>query len=812
MEPLQSGDAQLLSYEAPSLPGEPDLSIDQGANGPSDDANPLRTTKTFAAQGASQFVLPENCVRSFYPAQGEAVENRILPHVVLNDSQIPWEQNANNDQTLTRILGSDARVPWLALLVFTADELQDVPTLNSPAKLSPTLATTLTQQQLFESQIGDTTLKIPFSRSDLSKDENVNVVFVKAGAFNAYFSEQVPGEKTPAIGRYSLLSHVRRSTKGKEAEADSCSLIVGHRHGPEGNTKPTLAFAHLVSLIGVQSDRMAFPAQANDVSVLVSLHSWSFQWTPSENIGLDQLLKNLTNNIRPLARSGAALGQPQTKPIDSPEAAWMKTLCGDGYTTVKHRLPTGEVTAALYRGPLIPNRQRSKEASKIEPDSSEVSFQRFDAKSGLMDISYQVAWNAGRALAMENSTFPVAIPRLRRDILTWLSPTWKPPALPTTQSDDATKPDWLSGLSRAVKETQAPLSSSRPETSPAVPSRWRVSTGTAVEGETKTAIPSTNLTSGQQWLDSMVTSLAQKTINPNPNTDGTPLAKVIEFVTENLLSLKGVSPAHLFPEPDLLMDNTILTFSVDPNWIDALIDGALSIGNIQDSNDTANLEIRRAINTFLKARRAAAGNGGGSGAATWGICVCGKLPSMFPELSVRASNILHTKRIDDSCLLVILDSYPEYLANGISLIQSSDQQRFAAATSLTESTISINMAHVPTRGSIPDSDKNPPLVMTNETSPTIYSFQTRCLHMWNIRNSYATYATKNLPEGSFSSKGSAACLALAFSDKLLQLDLKSADVLADASKTPNPTFQLYVAPRLTEMPIQDGTRTQRMLQ
>ncbi|KAH6990108.1 hypothetical protein EDB80DRAFT_164497 [Ilyonectria destructans] len=800
MEPLQLGDIPLLSYEAPSLPGETDLSVNQRANGPSDASNPLHTTKTFAAQGTSQFVLPENSVRSFYPAQGAAVENRILPHVVLNDPLIPWEQNANNDQTLTGILGSDAGVPWLALLVFTADELQDVPTLNSPAKLSPTLSATLTQQQLFESQTGDTRLKVPFSRSDLDKDEDVNVIFVKASAFNAYFSEQLPGEKTPAIGRYSLLSHVRRSVQGKGSEADSCGLVVGHRHGPAGTTKPTLAFAHLVSLIGVQSDRMAFPAQADDVSVLVSLHSWSFQWTPSENIELDQPLKNLRNNIRPLARSEAGLGQPQTKPIDSPEAAWIKILLGDGYTIVKHRLSTGEPTAALYRGPLIPNRLRSTEASTIEPHPREVSLQRFDAKSGLMDISYRVAWNVGRELALENSTFVIEISRLRRDILTWLSPTWTPPTLPSTQGDGATKPDWLTGLSRAVKETQAPPSSSRPETSPTAPSRWKASSRRVVDGENKTMIPSTSLTSGQQWLDTMATALAQKTINPDLSTDGTPLAKVIEFVTKNLLSLKGVPPAHLFPEPDLLLDDTILTFNVDSNWIDALVDGALSIGNMQDSDDTAKLEIRRAINTFLTAGRAAAGNGGGSGAATWGICVCGKLPSMFPELSVRASNILHTTRIHDSCLLVILDSYPEYLANGISLIQSSDQQRFAAATSLTESTISINMAPMPTGGSISDADKNPPLVMTNETSPTIYSFETRCLHMWNIRNNYTTYATKNLPEDSFSSKGSAACLALAFSDKLLQLDLKSTDALVDASKTPNPTFQLY------------GTRAQGMLQ
>lgn len=532
-----------------------------------------------------------------------------------------------------------------------------------------------------------------------------------------------------------------------------------------------MAFAHLVSLIGVQSDRMAFPAQAGDVSVLVSLHSWSFQWTPSENIELEQHLKNLTNNIRPLARSEAALENPQAKPIDSPQAAWMKTLFANRYNTVKHRLVTEELTAAMYRGPLIPNRSRKTETSAIEPHSRGVNLQRFDAKSELMDISYQVAWNVGRELALDNSTFVVEMSRLRRDILTWLNPTWKPPGLPATQSGDATEPDWLSGLSRAVKDSQAPPSSARSETSPVVRSRWRVS------------------------------------FNTNPSTDETPLAKVIEFVTENLLSLKGVPLAHLFPESNLLKDDAILTFSVDPDWIAALVDGALNIGNMQDSDDAAKLEIRRAINTFLTARRAAAGNDGGSGAATWGICVCGKLPSMFPELSVRARNILLTRRIHDSCLLVIFDSYPEDLANGVSLILSPNQQRFVAATSLTESTISINMAPMPTRGDIPDAEKNPPLVMTNKTSPTIYSFQTRCLHMWNIRNNYTTYATKNLPEDSFSSKGSAASLALAFSDKPLQLDLKLADTRVDASQTPHPTFQLCEVSRLTEISIQDGTRT-----
>lgn len=151
---------------------------------------------------------------------------------------------------LANLIGSDVQVPWLALLVFTADELQTLPSLDPPIKLSSTLAAAVSGKQLFPAQIMESKLKlrVPFKQADLEIDENINVIFVNSHSFNAYFPAQVRGEKTPAVGRYAYLSPVRRS--GTQA----FSVILGHRHGPPDITEPTLAFAHLVSLVGVQAN------------------------------------------------------------------------------------------------------------------------------------------------------------------------------------------------------------------------------------------------------------------------------------------------------------------------------------------------------------------------------------------------------------------------------------------------------------------------------------------------------------------------------------------------------------------------------
>lgn len=94
MDTFEDGEIQILSYQKPViLPGSYDITVNQTIKGPKDFARPLQTTKPLRVLAPSQFALPANCVHSFYPAPGEAVQSCILPHVVLANAYIPWEQN-----------------------------------------------------------------------------------------------------------------------------------------------------------------------------------------------------------------------------------------------------------------------------------------------------------------------------------------------------------------------------------------------------------------------------------------------------------------------------------------------------------------------------------------------------------------------------------------------------------------------------------------------------------------------------------------------------------------------------------------------
>jgi len=110
----------------------------------------LKSKQAFRVD-APQIFLPAGSVYSIYPPQGHSDTVDILPHVVLNDPHLPWERVASTEA------GKDAtrnKVPWLALLTFTQDELR------VPATVLATAFDGKTQS--------DTTLAIPATGSDIN--------------------------------------------------------------------------------------------------------------------------------------------------------------------------------------------------------------------------------------------------------------------------------------------------------------------------------------------------------------------------------------------------------------------------------------------------------------------------------------------------------------------------------------------------------------------------------------------------------------------------------------------------------------------
>ncbi|KAF5720073.1 hypothetical protein FMUND_4357 [Fusarium mundagurra] len=475
---VKPGEAQIPSYfKLGLLPDLYTIQVEQTISSPSESNPPitLKTKKQFNVQGPNQYQLPPGSVQSVYPAQAEAVGSRILPNIVLSNPHLAWELNPDESGKVSENLLGGTPVPWLALLVLTADEINTLPSSTSPLKPSPTLAVNLSKKQLqdFETPSSGPKVQVPLSGEELKKNPSdmVDVVFVNSKTFEAYFSPQA-GESgnQPAITRYAYLSHVRRSEAKEPNPLDNVptntfGITVGYRSGPLQINGTVTAYAHLVSLMGVQ-DNLQYPvADTSDLTALVSLYSWTFSWVPDTEAALDQAIQKRSSNVLPLARVSPPVGSNPDE-----QTKWVQARTKAGYTFVKHHLPSGEETVALYRGPLIPQISPSDETNHAEPTTHSSSLHIIDITTGFVDISYSTAWQLGRSLAIQNSPFFMALSVLRAHLFSVYREGQQKTKKDKTKSPGSEDlPAWMQKLRSVVEASSKNGGASTASTPPAGP-------------------------------------------------------------------------------------------------------------------------------------------------------------------------------------------------------------------------------------------------------------------------------------------------------------------------------------------------------
>ena len=119
-EGLEPGQERLYSYYEPHLAVGPHLnSTHQKVSQDGQEDLLLEGSQGFEVK-APRYTLRDSSIHSVYSPQGHAEHIEILPHVVLNDPFLPWTRKVREvaDPAKER-----NRVPWLALLVFTQEEL-----------------------------------------------------------------------------------------------------------------------------------------------------------------------------------------------------------------------------------------------------------------------------------------------------------------------------------------------------------------------------------------------------------------------------------------------------------------------------------------------------------------------------------------------------------------------------------------------------------------------------------------------------------------------------------------------------------------
>ncbi|MDO8955129.1 MAG: hypothetical protein Q7V63_09825 [Gammaproteobacteria bacterium] len=613
---LEDGQIQFYDNYVPTLTvGDYVINFSQDMNSTSVSGKAITdnytTSQTFTVQGPRYSLSPSD-ILSFGPsANTSGLYDQYLPQAVLIRPDLPWERNIFND------VDKSNQTPWLALLLFVEGELiNDQPTLLPPdvpnweEQKNRSLTATISASQFYDhgsdSDILWPDIKPEWYESDEDlKNTQSNIIDISLEAFKRF----VPGQ---ADLRY--LAHARQidpsqkdSSYLKTITNDGWySVLMGKRlpnlpvsdaNDPSLPLLPgRLNIVHLVSLEGFQdylsdkTDKKTLPTDKKCIR-MISLANWSFTCLEEPGDSFADLVKGLLKDEQGQQKSTAYNLATLDSPNDPNTVAQNYTAetLAKGYVPMQYQTQQGEQTFAWYRGPFSPLPIQNFIGDPFATDPTLCVFDTASAATiynpdyGLFDLSYSVAWETGRNMALSDSCFGpklIAWQQAGNSLLDLLlhrqfQLTTFNGAAPDSKTLIASlKPrsltqEFVKQLTQKFASTLAPkLYGKISEHAKNTPRRKAYAKLTA-------PIPS------KKTLDRL---LQDPEVNSYVVGEGDEGAQYLTEWLANLYLLEGVPFENLLPNPGLLPEESVKFFYVDSNWLDCLIEGALSIG-IQSSRD-----------------------------------------------------------------------------------------------------------------------------------------------------------------------------------------------------------------------------------
>ena len=618
----------------------------------------LSTIKDIHVQG-SKCSLDPAFIHSVYPPPGHTDYWNVLPHVLFSNSQVPWMMDN----------GKDKRQPWLALLVFTHDELtlfpDDLAKLKSviqdatasPISQNATLAVPMTYDALKKCASVDD------SGSNISPSASTQAIFINKDLFNTIFSKD---------RRFDVMSHVRtvnpKGMAGIVDKSDNYAVSVSPRPGPRFLDGPTAVYAHLVALPPTSSANPNLSFYG-----LVSLYSWSYTCLPSTSFSVKAVMQNLSKNVQPLRVPDSLVDASQEANV-----AWVKSRMRAGYNIVRYRPSSGETTMAIQRGPLIPTNPYDIDPTirDMPPSNFGSDLAILDREVGILDLTFQMAWELGRSLAMADRTFSSAVMRVKSTAHTSALCSAKMQLDRDNSAGSKFVPiESAVGGFRSVRE-QLRSSSQMPQ-STLIDSRWqRASTGLgsraqysfvhdSVKAKYATCcLPATKplamaVPEGNNTVH--VSSASNDFYNEMNCANSVDYANILRWVLDRWF-LSSIPILVLIPDPLFVPKETIRSFYIDPTWMKCFVDGALSITEHFTERD----DIRESIKECLSCCMTMQMNGKAPQIPKWGFFLRSELVLKFRNLCISAPMIntdggteaLRLDVIDDDLLVALFDRIP----------------------------------------------------------------------------------------------------------------------------------------------------------
>lgn len=675
--PLAPGEARLYSFYEPSLTGGLHyVKVSQTIEAPADpndaDQNPQKDAIEAIEQAfivvAPRFSLQPGAVDSVFPTPGTQAEHTVLPHIVLTDPHLPWNRSPSavhlppdEDKKIDR-----SRTTWLALMVFSMEELRmGQPDIDDIMRYLPDDLSAKREQ----SETGALRMKArdtcklngvinttAFGDAD-AKDaaEPTDVVVLPGQLFTALFTEPGGDGTKLNVASYKHMAHVRHIATDGMANAGSkdddalFSIVISRRTGLINSDVPTLLVVHLLSL--VFDKEMPVPA-VNDRVAMTSLHSWTYTCLPSKNVaGTLELLTNLGKDLNVLRTGDNAKPKPFVSHDGSEDlsiADLVEARQADGYTLSRTRTATGEVTATILRGPLVPRRVERPLRDGFTMQSNYGSdLAIFDNKLGLLDTTYSNAWQLGKTLAMADEPFCAALARLRGAVHGHGLDRSKQ-EIHALFGDDGYGPrtktaDSMVGLVQSLCDINASLHASGGAAISLARNRWchqdeeEISLKSIDMLSQNSPHISARISSHSDAAALMFAMSDKKGIMYNEyNIPASPdYAYIYSWILDKV-HLANVPAHYLIPDPSFLLQETLRFFFIDDNWIDALIDGALSLANhwgYAPDLDKSRTAIKLAINERLRTPDESLG-GWHVPMPRYGFLLRSQLLAQFPDIAV----------------------------------------------------------------------------------------------------------------------------------------------------------------------------------
>lgn len=616
---------------------------------------------------APQFYIAASEVHGVYPPNNSnANYGKVLPHIIFHKRLLPWE----------RPIGSKAEktTPWLALLIFKEGEITIDSSTNSSLK-------SMSVKEFFEGKDGEVIKPaINFdSLSDDVKQSQCQSIRISADAFKAL---------TPRQADLPYLAHVRHVNTDSQANSDAedrdwFSVVVGNRL-LEADEIGCRYYVHLVSLEGFwdylvdkdnpEVNKVSDTKQEKDFQ-LISLYNWSFVSQAQTGESFAELVTNFVKQAN--GDPANLLLRRQVPQPENPDA-WTTTALNrvrDGYSALTYQTPSGEESFAWYRGPLTPVVAHPLPRPSEDyhyPSASAAMI--YDQQSGIFDQSYATAWTIGRMLALADGKFAQMLSAYRRRSYQLLGRLVDQKNVVSLESvGKASIADLKAVLQNNVR---------RNAFNQMLGKDLGIKLTDALHNNKKAELAVTHV-----WQQVPVTSkpvelIKKYLLTPNVQSaikDNQEQQSLLESIADWLAHkqlLYDVPFNHLVPDQFMLPVESLRFFHVDQNWLDALTDGALSIG-IQSSKDAYIIRAMRvAVNDAAKLkaqtmRNKSLGTANGdveadsTKMAMSGILIRSALLAGWPGLVIKACkskklvNTLRMDRLSANVLLCLFQDIPD---------------------------------------------------------------------------------------------------------------------------------------------------------